>query len=121
MDVANYVNPKAMDFVLPDFTEHEAQEVAMKIFQFPINSPAEQAPTFPIEGYIWGLNSRLLMPFTVSDGNKAIKTLGLYSSSCPYTFLCKTTLQELGLGERIAETTNLQIHGQMMPVHLSHS
>ena len=67
-----------------------------------------------------GDNHRLFVLLHVKKRGPAVVVCCLYDSGSPYTFLNKKTLSLIGYKDSTPANAEVEVHGTMLPVSLSH-
>ena len=124
-DPPGYIKPSLQDMLLTDITAEELLKIA-EILEVDYLGPAAEFPgSFPISGFIYGNNKRLMVSLSCCRGKKNSKPVNiifLIDTGSPNTFLCEKALEALvgKPGCNIGTTMTVMIHSDtVVTCHLS--
>ncbi len=119
----NIVTSDVTDFLLLDITPESYVSIGIDlgVGRWAVAAPATQV-VFPVEGIVWGLNKRVLIPLLCRKGARPPIVLHmLLDTGSPGTLLCSDTFAKLGYTESTPTDATVELHGCPTFVTLSHS
>ena len=117
----SYMDPSDFDVILTDLNYDKLMRDVSRKFNVQYLSPAEVTDEEPLEGILWGSNSRPLINLVVSSTkyNKAVNIIFLVDTACPYLYLCKDALHALGYTDNIPTQFPIQFRGAVYQGNMS--
>lgn len=99
-----------------DITESDLKQLAT-FFHFSYNEPTEERISYPVEGVVYGNNRRIIFPLIVGHHGTRIKTLFLYDTSSPFSYISQSTLKALKIEDLVLNSMNIALQGDLVTVH----
>lgn len=110
--------PLQQPLIFDDIDESDLIQLS-SLFHFTYNEPIEDRIIYPVEGVVYGNNRRVLFPMIVSHSGNRIKTLFLYDTSSPFSYISQSTLKALKIDNLVLNSMNIALQGDLVTVHPS--
>jgi hypothetical protein len=113
------IPPYEYDVLIPDVDEEGMRRISGVLGVVNLSNAIAE-PQFPVQGIVYGLNSRIFVPLIVQLRATSVNVNFLLDTASPCSYLRRETFEALGFTESIPPEVALKIHGVGMQVNLSH-
>lgn len=113
MEDQEYIHPSEQDILLTDVKEEDLKTGIANALDVSFLEETTDLPSWPVEGILFGHNSRPFVCMYMKIKAKCIKVFFLVDTGSPHTYVSETTMNALGASA--ASGFRSTIHGVFLP------
>ena len=115
-----FPDPSEHDFKLPDLNHSSLKSISRSLFDVEYLSTVSAYPSFPVSGFVYGRNSRLLVNLCCQADNYGsdpqatpwVNVLFIFNTLSPLTYLSKNARAQLGCHDLDQFALSVRMHSR---------